>query len=360
MPVGDRVYLASNLNKKQDSTLKKGMEIISINGVKVDSMLRYCRRFISGDGFNQTGKYYYSQMAFNTYYLSLFGRPDTFEVEYKNGKESSKLKYRAIKLKSLPPLPLEPRADSLFVKYKRAKMGYQYLDKDKTVMTLKIEKFSHRKAAKAYRKIFRKLNKNRTKNLVIDLRGNGGGSLANSYRLLSYLIDQPQKQTLRTGIKNYPYKKYTHGNAWFKLTRYVYKIIGEKKTVNDTDNFSYTIKPRKRNHFSGKIYVLINGGSFSASALVASYLKYNNRAVFIGQETGGALEGCNAGITPYYKLPNTKVRIRVPAFRIVHDVEPTITGHGIMPDYEIRYEVKDIFKKQNLELLKAKELLKID
>jgi C-terminal processing protease CtpA/Prc len=88
-------------------------------------------------------------------------------------------------------------------------------------------------------------------------------------------------------------------------------------------------------------------------------LKSTGRATFIGEETGGTAEGCNAGITPYYKLPNTKIRVRMPAFRIVHDVSPAITGKGLMPDYKTEYSLKDILGKRDLELLKVKELLKI-
>src|SRR5205085_3327177 len=126
--------------------------------------------------------------------------------------------------------------------------------------------------------------------------------------------------------------------------------------VHDTDYFIYTIRPRRRNHYSGKLMVLINGGSFSASSLVASYLKDRNRALFIGEETGGAQEGCNAGITPYYKLPNTKIRIRMPAFRIIHDVCPKITGRGVMPDYMTDYSLDNILTRKDLDLKKAKEL----
>jgi C-terminal processing protease CtpA/Prc len=118
--------------------------------------------------------------------------------------------------------------------------------------------------------------------------------------------------------------------------------------------------PKQKHHFKGKVYVLINGGSFSASALVSAYLKYKQKAVFIGEETGGAKEGCNAGVTPYYVLPHTKVKLRMPAFRIVHDVSPWISGRGIMPDYEVEYGIKDIFAKKDLELIKVKELLKIE
>lgn len=357
LPVHGKVYTIANLNKKQDSSIAKGSEIIRINGIPVDSMLRYSRHFISTDGFNSTAKDHYVQLGFNSYYPALFGRPDTFEVEYKKGTEYKTTRYKTIQPKAFPPIPLGPKEDSLLIKFKQAKMAYRFLDADKKTMYLKISKFSHRGDVRTYRKLFRRLKKNKTENLVIDLRNNGGGSLANSYRLLSYLLDKPSTQTLKTRIKNYPYRKHTKGNIGFKLTRFVYKLIGERRTVNDTDYFVYTIKPRKNNHYNRQVYVLINGGSFSASCLVASYLKMQERSTFIGEETGGNREGCNAGVTPYYKLPNTNIRVRVPAFRIVHDVSPENTGHGIFPDYPIRYGIKDILAKRDLEMEKVRELI---
>ena len=360
IPVQNKVYVIANLNKKQDTTLKRGMEITKINGIAIDSILRYCRRFVSTDGFNQTSKSHYLQLSFNTYYMALFGRPDTFSVEYKDGTNLKNLSYPAFRPKTIPPIPIGVKDDSLYTKYKRASMRYRYIDADNKTLLLKLDKFSRRRTDKAYRRIFRKLRKNNSENLVLDLRNNGGGSLENSYNLLSYLMDTVKTQTLRTSIKNYPYRKYTHGNIFLKLTRLGLSIIGKKVRQNDTDNFVYTIKPRKKNHFNKKVFVLINGGSFSASCIVAAYLKKSNRAIFIGEETGGALEGCNAGITPYYTLPNTKIKIRMPAFRVVHDVAPIVTGHGILPDYKIEYSIKDVLAKKDLELAKAKELLRIN
>lgn len=357
LPVGDQVFVIANLNKKADSTLKKGTEITKINGIPVDSMLRHCKRFISADGYNRSSKDHYVQLSFNSYYPSLFGRPDTFRVEYRDARGLKTLSYPAIQPKSFPPIPLGPKNDSLFVRYKKARMGYRFLDSSNRTLVLKIEKFSRRKTDKAYRRIFRKIKRSGTQNLVLDLRNNGGGSLENSYKLLSYLIDSSCTQTLRTTIKTYPYKKYTSGNIFFKMTRLAFRIIGEKVSRNDTDNFIYTIRPHKKNHFRGKVVVLINGGSFSASCLVAAYLRQRHNVTFVGQETGGAIEGCNAGITPYYKLPNTHISVRMPAFRIVHDVSPAITGHGILPDYPIEYRISDILSRRDLELQKVEELL---
>ncbi|MBK7669669.1 MAG: hypothetical protein IPJ32_21450 [Sphingobacteriaceae bacterium] len=101
----------------------------------------------------------------------------------------------------------------------------------------------------------------------------------------------------------------------------------------------------------------MNGGTFSASCIVAANLKESKRAVIIGSESGGTNEGCNAGITPYYTLPNTKLKVRVPAFRIIHNINPTLTGHGILPDYQIKYSFEDILKRRDLEIKFVNELI---
>jgi hypothetical protein len=357
LPAQDKVYMLASLNKKKDTIIQTGCEILRINGVSTDSMLRYSMRFISTDGFNTTGKSHYIKLGFNTYYLGLFGRPDTFVVDFRKDSLIKTAVYPAFQAKSIPSIPLRSKDDSLFKKYPSAKMGYRYLNADKKSAIIRIAAFSRKGYKKGYRKIFKDLRKNNTENLIIDLRNNGGGSLENSYRLLSYLVDTAQPQTLRTAIRSYPYRQYTRGNVLFKLMRFGFKMIAKKTTVNDTDSYTYTIKPIKKNHFDKKVFVFVNGGSFSASVLVGAYLKHNRRALFIGEETAGASEGCNAGITPYYKLPNTKLRVRVPAFRIVHDVSPTVTGRGIIPDYVIQYSIRDILQRKDLELQKFREIV---
>ena len=358
IPLNNKVYLWASANRKKDTLIKRASEIKKINGVSVDTMLTVCRKIISTDGFNETGKNHYLKMGFNNYYTALFNRPDTFRVEFLDGEKLKAVKYPLIKLRSIPALVISPKEDSAFSVHKKARMKYMFIDSAKKSMHLKIYSFSRKYFKMSYRRVFKKMKKNKSENLILDLRYNGGGSLENSYRLLSYLIDTTKTQTLKTAIRKYPDKKHMRGNLWFKMMRIGFGMIAKKKTINDTDNYIYSIKPRKKNHFNGKIYVLINGGSFSASCLVSAYLKNTGKTVFIGEETSGAIEGCNAGITPYYKMPNTKIKIRIPAFRVQHDVCPQITGRGILPDYKIDYGIEDVMRRRDLELKKVKELLK--
>ena len=360
IPVQNKLFVLASLNRKQDTLLKVGTEVKRINGITIDTSFGLIRKMISTDGYNLSGKNYYLQRGFNAYHFALFSRPDTMEIEFlKSDSTTFTKRIKAIKLENLPPFPLQKREDSLYTKYRRAAMSFRYLDAEKSTMHLRIHSFSAWKYKKAYRKIFRQLEKNKTENLVIDLRNNGGGSLTNSYRLLEYILNEQTQQTLKTGIRKYPFKQYTRASYVFKLTRWGLAWIGKHKKVNDTDYYTYTIKPSRKRHYNGKLLVLINGGSFSASCLTAAYIQHQKRGQFIGQETSGALEGCNAGVTPFYTLPNTKIRLRIPTFRVIHDPITQLTGKGIQPDYPIEYQFKDIMGKKDLELLKAKELLRI-
>ncbi len=359
LPVDNKVYVLGGLNKKTDTLMKPGTIVTKINGVPADSFYRFAQSIITVDGYIKESKKLYGQLGYGAYYLTLLNYPDTLTYEYLKNDKVKTLKSPALKTLNIPEYNLKRKDDSLFVKYKRAKLRYRYLNDDKKTMLLNIQAFSHRKYTKAYRKIFKQLQKNKTENLVIDLRYNGGGSLSNANYLLKYLLNEQVTQTSYTKIKNYPLRKYTSGNILFKFTKLYFRFYGKKTSHGDTDKYVIKIKPNKKWHYTNKIYVLINGGSFSASCIVSAYLKETHRAQFIGRETGGAEEGCNAIISPTYKLPNTKLKIKIPTFRLLHDVYTKgNTGRGIMPDYETHYTFYDMITKRDLEMGIVNDLIK--
>ena len=48
----------------------------------------------------------------------------------------------------------------------------------------------------------------------------------------------------------------------------------------------------------------------------------------------------------------------MPAFRVLNDVCPKITGHGIIPDYKVEYTFNDILQKRDLDLMKVNEIIR--
>ncbi|MGE0568035.1 MAG: S41 family peptidase [Bacteroidia bacterium] len=350
----------TGLIPKRDTLLKSDMIIKKINGHNADSMYQLIKKIINSDGYIDESKDYYAKIGYTNFFMHFLNYPDTVTYDYIQAGKAYKIKLPSFKCKSFPFFQLHLSKDSTMKRYKKAKMNFKYLGPEEESFYLQLTSFSNKRYTKAYRKIFKGLKKNNVANLVIDLRDNGGGSVFNSYELLKYLIPSEANQTSYTLIKRYPYKKHTKGGLLFKITRLYFGLIGKHKKNGDTLFYTLKIKPKKKWHYENKIYVLINGGSFSASCLVGAYLKERKDVTFIGQETGGTLEGSNAIITPYYTMPNTKTKLRIPTFRLMHDpIAKPIIGRGIIPDIPIKYSIEDYRKHRDLEMRKVLELLSL-
>jgi hypothetical protein len=116
------------------------------------------------------------------------------------------------------------------------------------------------------------------------------------------------------------------------------------------NNQIFSLKKPKKNHFEGKVYVLINGSSFSASSIIASKLKAEKRAVLVGEETGGANDGTVAGRYATKKLPNSKLYMPIGLMLIQPNIDFTHSKKGVLPDNEIILTTQQILEKKDLEI----------
>ena len=126
------------------------------------------------------------------------------------------------------------------------------------------------------------------------------------------------------------------------------------------NNGIFSIKKPKKNHFDGKIYVLINGSSFSASSIISSKLKGDKRAFLVGEETGGTNDGTVAGRYSTEKLPNSKLKLPIGLMLIQPNIEFTKTKKGVLPDYELIPTLQEILQKKDIQLEWIMEQIKKD
>jgi carboxyl-terminal processing protease len=116
------------------------------------------------------------------------------------------------------------------------------------------------------------------KNLIIDLRDNGGGVISNLQHFLGFMI--PSKQAIGTFISK-PV-----------VARFVEETHGDPKDLAAVANFA-TRRLYPNNDrvtiFKGKVIVLINKGSGSASEIAAAALKDTIGAEIIGTKSAGAV-----------------------------------------------------------------------
>jgi C-terminal processing protease CtpA/Prc len=132
-----------------------------------------------------------------------------------------------------------------------------------------------------------------------------------------------------------------------------YTFLKTKKADDGTfycNSYASKLKEPNPNNFKGKIYVLINGGSFSASCLLSSALKANKEVTFVGEETGGDFNGTVAGFMPQLTLPNSHIKWRLGLLDIRPVNQTKVIGHGIYPDKEIIQTVEDKINGNDPEL----------
>ncbi len=192
--------------------------------------------------------------------------------------------------------------------------------------------------------------------LVLDLRNNGGGEDELGKLLLSYLVDRPFDY----------YDDLVINKLTFDFSRYTAEKpdIPESAVERRADGHFHMIghpnwgtqKPSTPG-FSGKVVILINGGSFSTTSEFLSQVDFRHRATFVGEESGGAFYGNTSGFVPTVVLPNSKLQVRVPLMTYYLAVKgPHDAARGTIPDYEVQPTIDDLVEGKDRAMQTALDL----
>jgi C-terminal processing protease CtpA/Prc len=384
----NKLFVIKNKSKKKNINL--GSEVVSINGVAPQTLFNKYRKSVTSDGYNETyirkgfnkrfSLYITNEIGVNDSLTCVFKHKDsTFSTvisrNIRDKKEVSKGKIvQKDSVKVASKKTVDKAKLKLERKYKRI-YGYnaltneytkslKFVKSDSTIAVLKVKNFTEGSYTKSYKAIFDSIKQHYIQNLIIDIRDNPGGRVADAVNLYSYLTDkdfvilQPAKVTSKTSLFKwglfrelpavaYPFAAIAYpfymGFSYFKTIKkadgtYEYRLVGSRKSKFAPNNYK------------GKIYVLINGGSFSASCILSASLKGNPNVTFVGEETGGAFNGTVAGIMPVVDLPNSKIPLRLGLMDIRTINQTEVEGRGIFPDVEIPLTVEDKVKNSDPQL----------
>ncbi len=206
---------------------------------------------------------------------------------------------------------------------------------------------------------FNDIKNKKISNLIIDVRNNEGGEEDWGGYLYSYLTDKKfvyYKKLTLTKKGGYGFEKYAEMPPQLD---YIHKFIKEKddEILFTGQKYLYVQEPHK-NRFKGNVYMLINGLSFSVTTELASVVHNNKRAIFVGEESGGAYYGNNSGVFAIVTLPNTKLTIGIPLVGFYSNVSGyPYKSRGVIPDYKVTSTVYDILNKKDVVMEKTLRII---
>jgi hypothetical protein len=359
--INKRAYVFRDLSTPEHRLA--GSEIRVINNQPATKIIAQLLAAASGDGDVETSRQArIGGLRFAVLLYTLVGAQSPYELTLYNARTK---RDERVRLDGLPMAKLTETAKAAYPQDDEPTRAAElrYVD-DGRIAVMKINGFGgfvdaeHKKNLKVfYQESFGEMQQKGTRALVIDLRDNGGGADELGKLLLSYLIDQPFKyyDDLLINNDHFELMKYA-GRADFKISEKTAERGADGK-FHATSHPNWGINQPSKPTFTGKVYILINGGSFSTTSEFLSQAHYHKRAVFIGEESGGGYYGNSSGMTPLVTLPNTKLGLRVPLVTYYMAVSGyKAASHGVVPDYPVSHTIDDFIAARDKDMDLALQL----
>ena len=186
---------------------------------------------------------------------------------------------------------------------------------------------------------FREARKENCKEIVIDIRGNRGGSVHMAAYLASFIIDSCFtffNSVELTEQKKITCDKFVEKDAFYRFRRLITTSKGDKRYYR----LHRELRPRRAHRLSPgsevEFKILIDNKTFSAATMFAAVCKAKSDASFIGEKTAGKCIG--SGLNPLkLTLPYTHFIIEIPLAYIYLSVEGLDKEQlywGVKPDYD--------------------------
>ncbi|QRN83823.1 hypothetical protein JR338_03460 [Chloroflexota bacterium] len=152
---------------------------------------------------------------------------------------------------------------------------------------------------------FSEVFENDLDNVVVDLRGNGGGNSRVANKFLQYL-----------DVETY--------RSWDSAIRYGWLLKQNKDVVVNNHKQPVT--------FSGDIYVLTDTFTYSAAMDFAMLISDNDLGVLVGMPSGNLPD--SYGDCLFFQMPNSGLMISI-SYKSWHRIDSSHAGEPVMPDYVV-------------------------
>jgi len=308
LPSGEKYYVSGSFG--DDTLVPVGSVILSINGMEFKEITDHLESLSSSDGLIQSFRRASVARKFAEKYAMAYGLSDHFKIRYMPAGQEQ----------SLEKVVLAIGKEQLDREMQDGKeLSLKELEKGKVAL-LTINSFAYYSEVPMFRSfvdsVFQVLDQKGIKQLIMDLRGNGGGDPFCSSYLWGYLQHEPV-----------PYFADHYGK---------YDTL-----ANDI--------PQAANHFQGDLFTLIDGRCFSTTGHFCGLLKYHKVGKFVGSETG-ATYTCTGNAT-YPALDETGIMVGTArVMRYTAAVKGMDPRQGILPDYPVEPSQEDLIRGRDTVL----------
>ena len=202
------------------------------------------------------------------------------------------------------------------------------------------------------------------KNLIIDVRDNGGGNDDNGKAVIDYITDKPYSIGLASRFmmkRSKRYEKYQKCKApwiirwainlrtvsWFnKEYRLLFKHLRKIPYGENLDVQLPLQEPTENPYrFKGNVYALSSQYSYSATTAFLGAFKDYELGEIVGTETGDCPTGFGNNL--YFQLENSRLRCHSSTTFIIRPNGDTNMTQGVIPDYHVEQTMEDTEKNED-------------
>jgi hypothetical protein len=364
----------------QTTQIPVGARIMSINGVGEKELMQSFFKYITADGFTQTEKLSGSvNKSYGLRYLYEYGIKDSFAIRF---IAPGTARQQTV---TVPAVSLEERKANLILRHSapvdsvtdytaQPKYSFRMVNPSTGLLNLRIFSMASGPDDPAFPvyvafidSVFQLLSDKNIPNLILDIRGNPGGSDPTFEQPMMYLTDSSFKEnTLAYTIfdNGVPYEKYFWGISTAERMDSATKVAGKRMLK---DYFPVLHNGRNMQHikynpvyhpkqpgFKGQLYLLIDEDVASAASHLASLVKaYARKVIIVGVETVGGYYGHNGHMAMIYELPHSKIKTKFSIVYVEQDAPVKAdqpVGRGIIPDYTVWPAFNDFMQNRDTQM----------
>ncbi|MDT0596146.1 S41 family peptidase [Glaciecola petra] len=354
-----------------ETDLKKGDEIIAINGYPIQRIISQLSPYVERDGYTDHTTVSLLEQnfdllgsSFEQFFSSAVLQQDTFANEFNilvkklGADQTTNTSMAAISFDDWIKLSKQP--------YRLNFKDAVNVEINDTTAVLKVDTFVNYRqpidAFELFEKVFAEFDNKGITELVVDLRSNGGGSDDAQMALLRHLYQVPFTLVNGAWLSSKPL-----GPLAEKLSSWDRTAVDIDKTKLPLIDYGRAIplqalginaqqqQPAKY-AFKGEVVLLTSKKNASASAALLSHIQQQTNVTLVGDATGGNQGGTTATVIAFLTLPESQIVVRVPLIRNRYTIENALDGLGAYPDIYASEQLNDFLSGRDVAMETALSL----